>query len=103
MDIIFGILGFVFFDNFLLTSAVCMMAAAVILMKRYSSLELPHALVHGCYKALVSVAVVVASILFVGFFLHGQGIDRLAILPFMLAASPLFVCGFIAYAFTAKK
>jgi hypothetical protein len=103
MDLIFFTLGFVFLDNFLPTSFICVAALAVLLARRYTSVRLPDSLVDGCRKTLTAAAAVVTAFLLVSFFMHGQGMDRLALIPLWLGASPLILCGAIAHAFRRQR
>jgi cytochrome bd-type quinol oxidase subunit 1 len=96
MDLIFTLLGAIFFDHFLLAAMMSISALLVVICRLYSWFKFSDRAAEFCRKLLVYGAVLTAAVLLISFFAHGQGIDRLALVPFLLAASPLIVSGLIA-------
>lgn len=85
----------IFLDHFTLTTLIISLFTSMLLARHFLNLNIPLILSASIWYLIVIFATSIFSFLLIGFFSHGQGMDRLASLPLLLATLPLVVSFFI--------
>jgi hypothetical protein len=85
----------IFLDHFTLTTLIISLFTSMLLARRFLNLNIPFMLSALIWYLIVIFATSIFSFLLIDFFSHGQGMDRLANLPLLLATLPLVVSFFI--------
>ncbi len=85
-----------FLDNFYYSTAIWITLTIFLSIRKFFGFNYSYLMaISSCFFLIVS-AVVVASFLIVEFFSQGKGMDRLALVPYILGAAPLFFCAITA-------
>jgi hypothetical protein len=85
----------VFLENFVVTSAICLVALAVLVARRFFRVNFRFALTMMCRLFLVIGSAVVLLVLAFTLIKYDAGLTRLALVPYVLGASPLLLCGIL--------
>lgn len=91
-----GVMRAVFLENFPITSAICLLALAVLINQRFFRPILPRALALACWSFLVVAAGIDVTALVWTYVEYNEGTTRLALVPYVLCTSPLILCGLLA-------
>lgn len=94
--LIFEILATIFLDNFFLTTGFWLVLLVSLAARRFFHFESPYFFAICSWVFLMVTARFVGAILAIEFFSHQEGMDRLALVPYILGASPLFISAILA-------
>lgn len=93
---LWDIMRAIFLDNFVPTTIICTASLAVILAKNFFHNYVPYGLARACWFFLVISSASVILIFLLTYFRHEEGRTRMALIPYVLCATPLMLCGFAA-------
>jgi hypothetical protein len=89
----------IFLDHFFVSSFVFASLTVALIFYRIFRLGISPAIAMVIWYFIVCLALGILVFLIIEFFSSGQGTDRLATIPLMVATSPLFLCFVIALFF----
>lgn len=95
-DGFWGVMRVIFLENFPVTSAISLLALAVLINQRFFQPILPRPLALACWSFLVVVSGIVVTALIWTYVEYNEGTTRLALVPYLLCTSPLILCGLLA-------
>lgn len=90
------IFAVVFIDNFYYSTAIWIALTIFLLIRKFFGFNYSYLMAISTSFFLIASAALVVSFLVIEFFSQGKGIDRLALVPYILGAAPLFLCAIIA-------
>lgn len=91
-----NLLAILFFDNLALTNGLFLALLLALVAMKFRHPDYPFAIAMIVWCGLMLAAPVVAIAWLSEFFAHGKGLDRLALVPVLIGAAPLFVFAAIA-------
>lgn len=90
------VLGIFFFYNLALTNGFFLALLLALVARKFRFPDYPFAIAAVIWCGLILSAVVVAIAWLSEFFSHGEGLVRMALVPVLMGALPLFVFAIIA-------
>ena len=94
-SIVNEILMGIFLDYFYISNSIFVLLTSFLVFCHFYKIKLLSILMLVIWYIIVSVGAFVFIFLIIDFFSQGKGLGRLASIPLILGASPLFLCFFI--------
>lgn len=100
--IIINSLSFIFIDLFPISLIVPLALISILGFRRFFGFNYSCQLTVIIWNILIAAAGIIAAIMLIEFFSYDKGIERLALIPLILGASPLFLSALVSF-LVAKK
>jgi hypothetical protein len=101
--LVINVLGVIFLDNLYLSTGLWLVFLTSLIARKFFNFDYPYLIAISSWLFLVFFAAIVAVIFTIEFFSHEKGMDRLALVPYILGGTPLFVCAIVALFIFPKK
>jgi hypothetical protein len=101
--IIINSLSLIFIDLFPISLIVPLVSISLLVFRRFFGFNYSYQLAVIIWNVLIAAAGIIAAIMLIEFFSYDKGIERLALVPLILGASPLFLSALVSLFLLPKK
>jgi hypothetical protein len=84
-----NLLQTILIDYFFVTTVIVFLITASLFIKQYYKIDQYRVLAMSLWILIVIAGVLIYALLLIEFFSHGKGVDRLAVVPYLLGAIPI--------------